>query len=54
MGGRHAGTDTRDSQVGELPCVEDRDDGLETGDAQVVGLTCVVAMVEIIIAVRER
>ena len=36
VGGRHAGTETRDSQVGELPFVKDRDDGSETGDAQVV------------------
>ena len=31
MGSWHAGTKTRDSQVGEYPHVKDRDAGLETG-----------------------
>ena len=33
----HAGTETRDSQVGELPRVADGDAGSDTGDSRVGG-----------------
>ena len=53
MGSRHAGTETRDAQVGDLPRVSDGDSGSETGDAQVGRLTCVVSMADIRVAGRE-
>ena len=37
VGSWHSGTETRDDQVGECPCVIDGYSGLETGDARVGG-----------------
>ena len=53
VGSRNAGTDTRDAHVSEWPRGVDGDAGSETGDSQVGGWTCVVAMTEIRVVGRK-